>query len=390
MTKVVPLPGSERTSSAPLRSSTTVRTTSSPTPRPELRVTSPAVENPGANITWSSAGPLAVESSGSRPRWTAAARRASSSTPRPSSETSMTTVEPAARAATVTVARPGLPAACRAADGSQPWSIALVTRWRSESATASRTRESSSTSWPESTSCTSVASAALPAISRTSWGKPADHPAERHHGQPHRAVADGCDPGLGVVGEGQQVTHRCALLVADRHHGVQAGQHRPRAAPRRRAPRAGPGRCGPARRRERPARGRAGRSGGPRARPRRPRRGGRAPGGSGRGSSPRSAAGRRSSSSAASASASSRGTATGSSPAAALSRAATTSASSSGPTGRAAPGSDRLMLSAATRSTSTRSLRTVSRPSLQGAEQVLGRGGRPRRRRPARASARNP
>ncbi len=57
-----------------------------------------------------------------------------------------------------------------------------------------------------------------------------------------------------------------------------------------------------------------------------------------------------------------RGTATGSSPAAAASRAATTAASSSGPTGRDAPGSDRLMLSADTRRRSTRSLRTVRRP----------------------------
>jgi hypothetical protein len=40
----------------------------------------------------------------------------------------MTTVEPAARALTVTVACAGFPAATRSPGGSQPWSTALVTR----------------------------------------------------------------------------------------------------------------------------------------------------------------------------------------------------------------------------------------------------------------------
>ena len=176
MTKVVPTPCSARTSMVPLRSSTTVRTTSRPTPRPELWVTSAWVEKPGENRKCSRAGPVAVESTGSRPRSTATARTWSSSMPRPSSDTSITTVEPAARAETVTVACAGLPAWIRWAGVSQPWSTAFVTRCRSESATASSTRVSSSTSWPSRTSVTSLAvsSGVLGAASsRTSWGKPA-------------------------------------------------------------------------------------------------------------------------------------------------------------------------------------------------------------------------
>ena len=80
---------------------------------------------------------------------------------------------------------------------SQPWSTALVTRCRSESATASRTRVSSSTSWPASTSRTSLASAVARRRQLAhELGEAGDDAAQRDHRQAHRAVADGGEPAL--------------------------------------------------------------------------------------------------------------------------------------------------------------------------------------------------
>ena len=66
------------------------------------------VEKPGEKSTCSSAAPVRAESAGNAPRAMATVRRVASSTPRPSSETSITTVDPAARAETVTVPPRGI------------------------------------------------------------------------------------------------------------------------------------------------------------------------------------------------------------------------------------------------------------------------------------------
>ena len=147
--------------------------------------------------------------------------------PRPSSDTSMTTVDPAARAETVTVACVALPAWIRWAGVSQPWSTALVTRCRSESATASRTRVSSSTSWPSRTSVTSLAVSSGVLRRREladQLGEAGHHPAQRHHRQAHRAVADVGQPALPVLGPGEQLAGGGAELVAERDEGVQGVQ----------------------------------------------------------------------------------------------------------------------------------------------------------------------
>ena len=230
----------------------------------------------------------------------------------------MTTVEPAARAATRDGRLRRLAGLRRAAAGvSQPWSTALVTRCRSESATASSTRVSSSTSSPVEHERDVLARVVRAAGGQLAdqLGEAGDHPAHRHHRQAHRAVADVGRAGSGRPRRGPSSSRVAAPSWSPRatrrvqrlgRSACSARQPGERLAHR-------PGRRAGARRQGRPARGRAGRSGGRRARPRRRRRAGRAPGGSGPGSSRRRGrAGRRPRSSS---SAASRGTATGSSPA---------------------------------------------------------------------------
>ena len=94
--KVVPLPGSERASIDPLSSRTMARTTSRPTPRPEISLTCARVLKPASKIRASSCSRLAVVAFARviRPVRIAAARIASRSRPAPSSMTSTTTSTP--------------------------------------------------------------------------------------------------------------------------------------------------------------------------------------------------------------------------------------------------------------------------------------------------------
>ena len=208
----------------------------------------------------------------------------------------MTTVEPAARAATVTVACAGLPAAMPLRPAvSQPWSTALVTRWRSESATRVEHpgvqldvlagEDQRRRPWPSGGRRRRARGPAAGSRRRPGAAAPSPGPSRRRG----RRRAGSARPRP----RAQQLAGGGAELVAEGDEGVQA---RPAAAcgrsTRRPAPRAARGRTRAARRPARRARGRAGRSGGRRARPRRRRRAGRAPGGWGPGSSRRTAAGR--------------------------------------------------------------------------------------------------
>ena len=222
ITNRVPTPGSDWTSIAPLRSPTTVRTTSRPTPRPEVWVISDRGREAGREdgLQQRPARRGSV-SAGTRPRAMAAVRKASSSTPFPSSATSMTTVEPAARADTVTVAWPGLPRATRSAGVSQPWSTALVTRWRSESATVSSTRVSSSTSWPVRMRRTSLASGPVAGELADELREAGDHTAYRDHREAHGPVAHRPEPALRVLAAARAARGWRPQLVAEGDERVQ-------------------------------------------------------------------------------------------------------------------------------------------------------------------------
>ena len=127
------------------------RTTSMPTPRPEMALTWSAVESPGAKMSSSRARSLRpVTSDGLRMR--AASARATSfsvSIPRPSSLISIRIWLPDWRAAMLSRPVSGLPTIRRAAGVSMPWSIALRMIWVSGSRIISIISRSSSTLLPE-------------------------------------------------------------------------------------------------------------------------------------------------------------------------------------------------------------------------------------------------
>ena len=93
MRKVVPSPTVDMMSIDPLSACRFRLTTSRPTPRPEISLTSRAVENPGVNSS-SYARAVSIGASPANPRCFAARRTTSGSMPRPSSMTSMTTELP--------------------------------------------------------------------------------------------------------------------------------------------------------------------------------------------------------------------------------------------------------------------------------------------------------
>ena len=172
MTNVVPTPGSVSTSTVPPRSSTAVRTTSRPTPRPEVSVTSSRVEKPGTNSS------RQQRRAGQRSRRRRAAPRAIAGGAQRvlvDAGAVVGDLDDDGRAGgpgrrRVTVGRAGLAGGRALAPAvSQPWSTALVTRCLSASATPSSTRVSSSTSSPSRTQPDVLAVAA--ATSRTSCGK---------------------------------------------------------------------------------------------------------------------------------------------------------------------------------------------------------------------------
>lgn len=93
MTKLVPLPELDFTSTVPPICSILLRTTSIPTPRPEMLVTFEAVEKPAAKMrllisTWDFS---AISNSLIRPASSALALMRAVSRPRPSSAISITT-----------------------------------------------------------------------------------------------------------------------------------------------------------------------------------------------------------------------------------------------------------------------------------------------------------
>ena len=238
--------------------------------------------------------------------------------------------------------------------------------------------------WPLSSGPPAPRARVPAAGSRPPPAAPAPSPAPSHRRGPGQ-------PALRVLGAAEQLAAGGNELVAQRRRGactasssVRVGGTGQQLAARVRAARwlldGEPGR--------RPGRGCS--AGVRPARPRRRRRAGRAPGGSARGSSRCGAARWSRSSPSATSSSASRGTATGSSPATAPSSAATTVASSSADTGRSVPGSDRLMLSADTSRTSTRSLRTREAAVLAARPGGPRRGAPRRRHRRGRASGPTP
>ena len=216
----VPTPSSLSISMVPPRSSTAVRTTSSPTPRPDVAVTSSRVLKPALEQHRHQRLPsgLTVCRQQASLDWLRAAaplRQCRSRHRRPRSRSSSLT----ARADTVTVDCAGLPAASRSAGVSQPWSTALVTRWRRASATPSSTRVSSSTSSPTNRSRTSLPVSACYLANKLREGS--HNATRRHHCQPHRAIANLRKSVLGVLHRATHLTNGRLELVTQCHERMQ-------------------------------------------------------------------------------------------------------------------------------------------------------------------------
>ena len=149
----------EAISTPPPRDSMLRRTTSMPTPRPDTSVTSCAVENPASNSSCQTSESDASAGS-ERPRCAARARINSRSSPRPSSDTSITTLPPRWLAARLTVPVGGFPAATRTSGDSSPWSTELRTRCVSGSEIFSISPRSSSVVSPDVVNSTCLPSRA--------------------------------------------------------------------------------------------------------------------------------------------------------------------------------------------------------------------------------------
>jgi hypothetical protein len=119
---MVPLPTADSSSTLPPAPSTCVRTTSIPTPRPEISVTLAAVLKPGRNTRSSASRALMAEASAavSTPFLMACRLSLSGSMPPPSSSMEMETIPPSCEARTVSVPPRGLPAAIRTSGASMP------------------------------------------------------------------------------------------------------------------------------------------------------------------------------------------------------------------------------------------------------------------------------
>jgi hypothetical protein len=122
MTRRTPCPQRESMSTTPPIRSILARTTSMPTPRPEMAVTWPAVESPGEKMSahlspWES---RSARSGAIMPAAIALRTSASASMPRPSSITSIRIWLPAWRAHTRSIPAGSLPDAARSAAVSIP------------------------------------------------------------------------------------------------------------------------------------------------------------------------------------------------------------------------------------------------------------------------------
>ncbi len=155
---LVPRPTSLSMSMLPPRFSMFVRTTSMPTPRPEMSLTFSAVEKPGAKTSRvaSRSSKRAACSAVMTPFSTAFARIRWGSMPRPSSRISRFTWPPSWKARTSSRPARGLPATARVFGSSKPWSSELRIRWFSGSDRASTMDLSNSTSLPVTTSSISL------------------------------------------------------------------------------------------------------------------------------------------------------------------------------------------------------------------------------------------
>ena len=217
----MPRPARVRTSTRPRSASTAERTASRPTPRPDTPLTCRAVVSPGSKI--------AVNASASVITRPALARTRSTSIPRPSSETAITTSPPICVAWSRTTASSGFPCAARSSGGSMPWSAALRTRATSGSRSRSRTCRSSSVSSPTSSQRTCLPDAR--AMSRTARRRGAAIVAtETMRARSVRSCSSCEDAGeLAVLVERGRVVAR----------GARAAGARPAAAPPRTRPPAG-------------------------------------------------------------------------------------------------------------------------------------------------------
>lgn len=137
--KLDPLPSSDWMPMRPPSAWMFLRTTSMPTPRPEMLETTAAVEKPGAKIRLSISSSDSCASGAMMPRSIALALTRARSMPRPSSATVMTMRPDWCAADRVTTPSPSLPAALRSAGVSRPWSTALRIRWVSGSPMRSTT-----------------------------------------------------------------------------------------------------------------------------------------------------------------------------------------------------------------------------------------------------------
>ena len=168
--KVVPTPTLVIVRTAPPIASIWRLTTSMPTPRPEMSVTTSTVENPGRKIcpmSWSWL--IALPSSAlARPLLTRRAAIFSASMPPPSSAISTSTKAPLFRAERRRVPRAGLPRATRSSGFSMPWSTLLRTRCSSASSICISTFLSTATSSPSSSTAQSLPRSRL--IARTARG----------------------------------------------------------------------------------------------------------------------------------------------------------------------------------------------------------------------------
>ena len=148
--KAHPLPGEVSARTVPPTSWTMLWTTSRPTPRPEISVTCPAVENPGRKRKSMSSASVSFSamSAGARPRSATLVRMDSGSSPRPSSRTVMFNSPAEWRASRTTRAASSLPAAALTSGVSMPWSTAFRRRWFRGASSRSRMSRSTRVSLP--------------------------------------------------------------------------------------------------------------------------------------------------------------------------------------------------------------------------------------------------
>ena len=161
--KVEPRPSRELIEIRPPSDWIDRRTTSIPTPRPEMSDTVAAVEKPGMKMMLSISSSLITASGAISPLVIALSRTRARLIPAPSSDTSITMRPDRCSAASRTTPSAGLPIATRFSGVSSPWSMALRIICVSGSLRCSMTVLSTSVASPSVTSRT-----CLPVIAASS------------------------------------------------------------------------------------------------------------------------------------------------------------------------------------------------------------------------------